>query len=377
MAIACLTHCSIFFCILSITRAINGINLLNVVHDNRHPVSHNIERTNNFNECNVVNSMKHNDDLLNTYTAADEKIHYRIPVFGKLDVSMLSTSAQIQSPNTHTNPKKSHQIPRIMFWQRLFNKKDVKEVKVVHTSRKILSMSGGATDQHDSNVNNNSSPFINVLVSTSVGSSFLDKKKKFLVPANATVGDLKELIHQKFPGFPPPCLQRLYFGVRKVSDSDVLRNLSPMPVIPILLDMITGTSVYSKTLSLSQTIEAYVSTIVQQAYISDSMRGLFNDVSQNDSNSSNEFQIPETSYYRDMFVQINSSLYEKYADDIKLALEEESEPETMSPDTVAWRGPTKSKSPLAKLLAKEFDMNRRGLKNFIYFSALLAVGNLI
>lgn len=39
-----------------------------------------------------------------------------------------------------------------------------------------------------------------VIISTSLGSTFLDKKKRLNVPRNTTVSELKELLHQKFPG---------------------------------------------------------------------------------------------------------------------------------------------------------------------------------
>lgn len=234
------------------------------------------------------------------------------------------------------------------------------------TCKRLMSISGGETKSFE-----NAEPSsVQVLVSTSVGSTFLDKKKKFVLSGNATIQDLKEQIHQKFPGSPPPALQRLFFGVRQVENHEMIRNISAMPIVPILLDMITGTSVYGKTLSVSQTIEAYVSTIVQQTYICDNLRTCFDDDSLNSSAILNQ---PETSYYREMFNKLNESIHEKYHEDIKLALEEESEPETVSADTIAWRGKTTTRSPLSKLLAKEFDLNLRGLRNFFYYSGLLGV----
>jgi hypothetical protein len=218
-----------------------------------------------------------------------------------------------------------------------------------------------------------SSSTINVLVSTSIGSDFLDKKKKFSLHKNATVYDLKQQIASKFPGSPPETLQRLFFGVREIHGHEVLQNITTMPTIPILLDMITGTSVYTKSLSVSQAIDAYVASTVQQAYLGDQLRALIQQDAK--SNNAGNETIPETSYYREMYQQLNESIYSKYADDIRLALEEEREPETISTDTIAWRTANRQreKSSLVKALAKEFDLNLRGLKGFLYYSGLLVV----
>lgn len=218
---------------------------------------------------------------------------------------------------------------------------------------------------------------VSVLVSTSIGSDFLDKKKKLILSRNSTVYDLKQQIKLKFPGSPPEELQRLFLGVRELADHEILQNITTMPLIPILLDMITGTSVYSKSLSVSQAIDAYISSIVQQAYLGDQLRA-FVDTSKNynaTGNTSTNESIPETSYYREMYHQLNESIYSKYAEDIRLALEAEKEPETISADTLAWRNSIRprEKRSLVKALAKEFDLNLRGLKGFMYYSALLVV----
>ena len=81
----------------------------------------------------------------------------------------------------------------------------------------------------------------------------------------------------------------------------------------------------------------------------------------------------DTAIYRDMFAAINASLYSTYAQDIHEALVDEQEPETLSADTASWRHARKDKSPITVALAKEFDLNLRGIKNFGYYSVLLAV----
>lgn len=239
----------------------------------------------------------------------------------------------------------------------------------------LLSLRGGSTsvtnDQEQSTVSQSRSVPCSVLVSTSLGSSFLDKKKRLELGTNATVLELKQQLQSKFPGSPPAAIQRIFFGVRLLQDDEIVSNLtSALSPIPILLDMMSGTSVYNKTMSISQAIEAYAACTVQQSYIGSKMSLLFNEnqfpTTSTDSNL-------ETANYRDMFEIIHQSISEKYADDIALSLEEEKNPETDSADTAAWRGNGAEKNPLAKAFAKEFDLNFRGFKHFAYYSVLLLV----
>jgi len=217
-----------------------------------------------------------------------------------------------------------------------------------------------------------------VLVSTNVGSSFLDKKKRLTLAGNGTVADLKMEIQQRFPGSPPAGLQKLYFGIKKLRDEDVVSNLSALQPLPVMLDMLTGTSVYNKSMSISQALEAYASLAAQQAYIGENLRSLFmaNDEKQSENQEEvgeEALQVPESAAYTSIFEAINGSIYATYAQDIAEALEEEKEPETFSADTAAWRSAKKEKQPLTMALAKEFDLNGRGLKSFAYYSILLGI----
>ena len=218
-----------------------------------------------------------------------------------------------------------------------------------------------------------------IILSTSIGSVFLDKKKKLMVPRNSTVADLKRLVQKKFPGCPPTALQRLFLGVRVLSDNEIIGNLTVNSVTPILLDMITGTSVYNKTLSISQALEAHAALIIQQSYLGAKMLESYSDNSQHNHGNSTSVCLDstvqmESGLYRDMFEAVNRTLYETYADDIAVALEREREPETSTDDTAAWRGKRKVTKPLTAALAREFDLNLRGIRSFLYYSVLLGVG---
>ena len=211
---------------------------------------------------------------------------------------------------------------------------------------------------------------ITVVVSTSFGSSFLDKKKKFLVPNNTTVAELKEQIATKFPGSPPVEIQQLFYNSKFLNnDSQLISNLSVIQPFSILLDTISGTSVYNRTLSIKQALEAYVATVVQQSFIGKKINSIYSP--SNDDNSTLKM---EAVIYRNMFNALNESIYETYADEIRAALQAERNPETLAADTMAWRGQSRKKvSPLAAALAKEFDLNMRGLTSFLYYSVVLLV----
>jgi hypothetical protein len=147
--------------------------------------------------------------------------------------------------------------------------------------------------------------------------------------------------------------------------------------------MLTGTSVYNKTMSITQALEAYASVIVHQAYIGDKMKAqyaalsspaqLVSETSNTTTSEDSTTDIMETAIYREMFDSVKKSLYETYAEDIYQALEEEKEPETITGDTAAWRGEKVEVGPLNELLAKQFDMNFKSVKMFAYYSILLAI----
>lgn len=258
--------------------------------------------------------------------------------------------------------------------------------------RRYLSIRGGSTMSADSSSSSGAvaASTSTVVVSTSLGSLFLDKKKKLTLPSNSTIGQLKEQLQVKFPGSPPSSLQRLFFGNRLLANHEVLNNLTTLPVVPLLLDMITGTSAYNKTLSVTQGIDAYVSSVVQLAYLGDMLTNALTSanpalttsnpsesgLNDDENNIITTQQVMKTIYYRQLYEIVNASIYDMYAEDIAMALEDEKNPETFAEDTKAWRGKDKkAKSPLVIAMAKEFDLNIRGLKNFVYFSIVLVVSS--
>jgi hypothetical protein len=258
---------------------------------------------------------------------------------------------------------------RIKSVRKTENKRDI---STIAKNRKILNIRGGLAD------NETPTP---VLVSTSFGSDFLDKKKRLTILKNSTVAELKSQIQQKFPGSPPIQLQNLYFTSRYLADDDELvSNLTALSPIPILLDMVCGTSVYNRTLSITQAIDAYAATVVQQSFLGEKMRSILSlPLADDDSGSATnitklEQRTMDAVLYRRMYEAVKNSVYKKYSEDIEEALEAEKEPETLTLETIAWRkGSTKEISPIAAAMAKEFDLNGRGMRSFLYYSIVLVV----
>ena len=227
----------------------------------------------------------------------------------------------------------------------------------------------------------NSVQSVTCVVSTSLGSSFLDKKKKIVVPFNSTILDLKSQIFAKFPGNPPINLQNIYYGVRKLNDTEIIGNLSKLYPVPLLLDMISGTSTYNKFMSVSQALEAFASLTVHQVYLNAKIHDLYSSKfelkNEGENSVTQSKSVMETALYRDIFKSINDSLHKIYEEDIEEALVVEKDPEVVSFETMPWRNKNIKResyySPLALAIAKEFDLNTRGVVTLAYYSVLLGV----
>jgi len=251
----------------------------------------------------------------------------------------------------------------------------------------ILKQSSASHDNSNDKLNTNFIGTSTIIISTAYGSNFLDKKKKLVIPKNNTILDLKSQLYSKFPGSPPIQLQKLYFNSRYLHDYELIGNISMLSPLPLLLDMITGTSVYNKSMSVSQALEAYISTLIQQAFIGFKLQSLYsynndNDINKSNSSSSSttnamplgDYKVMDTIYFRDLLISMNHSLYNRYHDDIIAAFRDEQEPEVVAADTLAWRSTSKKPlNPLTLAIAKEFDLNIRGIKNFLYYSIVLIV----
>lgn len=251
--------------------------------------------------------------------------------------------------------------------------------KARHSLSSTLKVRGGNTQVDDivnttsitSDTNTTPPPGpVNVIVTTSIGSDFLDKKKKLSMSGSATVLELKQLIHSKFPGSPPTPLQYLYFGDRLLLDEDIVRNVSHLPTVPIFLDMISGSSAYNRTLSVKNTLEAFAASQVHITYLNEAV----SQVASTFSDAHESKKEMRTRRYRELLAAVNETLFASYSQDIELALQDESEPEYTSADTSRWRVKGKRRvGSLAGAISREFDLTARGFRQLVIYSAILGV----
>jgi len=146
--------------------------------------------------------------------------------------------------------------------------------RVVRIQGVALGLRGGSTMPVKDEEGIQTTP-VTLIVSTNVGNPFLDKKKRLQLQRNATVAELKTALHNKFPGAPPVQLQHIYFGMNELSDTQLVGNITGISPVPLVLDMLTGTSAYNKTMSVRQAIDAYAALQAQQAYVGTQTRALF------------------------------------------------------------------------------------------------------
>ena len=253
----------------------------------------------------------------------------------------------------------------------------IKAIDVIKALRGGSSAVKVEESKDDGNVLVRGNKTLSVLVSNFMGTPFLEKKKKLEIPRNATVADLKVILQQKFPGNPPLMLQNLFFGMRKLQDDEMLGNITTLSPITILIDVISGTSSYNKTMTISQALNAAVSLATHQAYLGEQLHKSYRRILNSENNISDSSDTMETAFYRDMLTSLNETMFSTYSEDIQEALEKEKEPDIVTADTAAWRTPgAKKQNPLAVAFAKEFDMNLKSLKGFVYYSILLGVSSL-
>jgi hypothetical protein len=208
-----------------------------------------------------------------------------------------------------------------------------------------------------------------ILVSTLIGSEFLDKRKNIPVPSTANVRYLKKLIRAKYPGSPPISLQRLVSGSEVLSDETLIANVGPS----VLLETLSGTGSYNRSLNVLKTIDAYLATIVQSSFIGSKLHSLQTTfLRAPDSSNENQGSDLETHHLRDMLNSLRSDFSETYFKDIADAKLREKSPELYS--SFSWRERRKPVlSPLMKSLARELDLNKSAAINLLYFSALMMI----
>lgn len=199
---------------------------------------------------------------------------------------------------------------------------------------------------------------------------------------------LKEVIQEKFPGHPPTGLQKLYLESKIMQNDEILGHLTNKILLPIQLDLMSGTMLYNKTsVSLSKAIDAYISLSVHEAYLSNKLTEVITSPSSLPSKRSSSLRnmVPDSIKYRLLYKKLNESFYEAHGSEIKAALEAEENPSMDSDDTHMWQSATipatlantgvssPSSSSIKDIIRRELLLNDKDIAKLTYWSCALMV----
>jgi hypothetical protein len=226
---------------------------------------------------------------------------------------------------------------------------------------------------------------VKVYVSTRIGSKYLDKKMVLTLQRHENVLDLKNEISKKFSGKPPVELQTLYCGTRKLQDTDTISNISPLNIIPIQLDMMSGTSSYERPMHTGDMIEAYCAASAQQAYLANKMAEIVSGVDQRDTENNDPLtSIPDSVKYAKLLSSFNASIHASLAERIAAAKRADSDAEAPPGDAMRsifsynteGMGSVEewiAVKPRDAAIAKLFDLNAVQAKRLLFYSGVCVV----
>lgn len=215
---------------------------------------------------------------------------------------------------------------------------------------------------------NDKSSSIDVIVSTSLGSKFLNKRKKCTVSANATIANLKEKLAIVYPGTPPKELQRLYFGLKYLVDDMPVANITSMRPVPLLMDILSGVGTYQRNMSIADTLEAYAALLTQEMYVNEKIASLLAPI-----DNSNRTQL-ETPRFRQIFNAMNKTIFSEHELQITKARERERNPELITDEVGAWRGAKLPLTAFQHWLAHQFYFSRNTLRALFTYTTMLVIG---
>lgn len=235
--------------------------------------------------------------------------------------------------------------------------------------------------ESSSSFNRNSIPEISVWILSKFGSNYLDRKLKLQVSPNATIEMIKEMISTQFPGKPPKELLNLYFGIKKVNNSQQLHEISHLRVIPLQLDLISGTNSYQNIRNVQEAVEAAVALQVHQTFLDHQIQQLL--LSENGFLRNNS--TPLNVLFIELFQTLNSSIYDTHRDDLEKARDAEREPPSLPP-MVNFRGATtdslgyssideylNSKTYLERKFFTSLSMNKQIFRSLVLYSLVWLV----
>lgn len=150
--------------------------------------------------------------------------------------------------------------------------------------------------------------------------------------------------------------------------------------MPVHLDLMSGTMLYNRTfLTLTKSIDAYISLSVHEAYLSHKLTEVLTS-----STPSIERTTPDSIIYRALYKKLNESFYKEYEQEIMAALEAEKDPSIESRDTSLWYTSTTLNSENAAaggefalsikdILRRELLLNDKVIAKLTYWSIALMV----
>jgi hypothetical protein len=234
------------------------------------------------------------------------------------------------------------------------------------------------------------------------GSHYLEKRIKLEMHKNSTIEMVKSLISKQFPGNPPTDLQNLFFGFDQVQNSQKLFEISNNKILPLQLDLISGTKSYQKVKSVREALEGYVSSQIHDIFLSQqalrllssaphTLPSLTSDPSQkNQTALVNETEalvvLPQSIAFMEMFEKFNQSVFDSHGVAIQKALEDEQDPtppvlEGLKDATTDGLGYEtideylEAQSSLRRFLTTEFSFNRQILRSLVLYSLVWIVSD--
>jgi hypothetical protein len=214
-----------------------------------------------------------------------------------------------------------------------------------------------------------------ILLTSNFGrSSFLFKTQKFKIPRNSTADQLKEAIQEKFPGHPPTGLQTLYLDSKAVPDAAIWGNLTNKVLLPVQLDLMSGTLLYNRTssLTISKAIDAYVSLSVHEAYLNNKLTEVLTSQPLKDTPAALNM-VPDNIKYRILFKKLNESYHQELGPEIKAALEAEKDP-SIDSDDISTRVPNSKDTNIIKdIFRRELILNDKDIAKLTFWSSALMV----
>jgi hypothetical protein len=272
---------------------------------------------------------------------------------------------------------------------------------VAHNPLKLHTMlknyRGGALDLKKNEIP--SDEIVTVWILSKFGNSdFLEKRIKLDIHKNSTIGMVKSLVSEHFPGRDPPSeLQNLFFGLQRVENSQKLFEISEKKIIPLQLDLISSVKKdYQKIKNVVEALEAYVALQIHDIFLSQTALRLLSPPASssssfsilNETDAEGATALPQSIAFMELFRKLNQSLFESQGTAIHKAVEAERELTSFPTDdlrdaTIDGLGYETideyldSSSKLRRFLTTELSFNRQILRSLVLYSLVWIVSALL